>query len=121
MGEDEWAKVTSFDHLPSNWPLHFDVAIKQLNRWILPAYKFSPNKLCLGRVVNTAETPVNISCEELPEAEAKIQNQYAAQQNLDAYPNIVDHANKCKVAFDCKVVASWDGVIEFKKGDLVQV
>ena len=32
LGEDEWAKVTSFDHLPSNWPLHFNVAIEQLNR-----------------------------------------------------------------------------------------
>ena len=38
LGEDEWAKVTSFDHLPSNWPLHFDVAIERLNRQILPAY-----------------------------------------------------------------------------------
>ena len=112
---------TSFDHLPSNWPLHFNVAIKQLNRWILPAYKFSLNELCLGTVVNTAETLVSVSCEELVEAEVKIQNQYAAQQNLDAYSHIMDHANQCKAAFDHKVVASRDGVIEFKKGDLVQV
>ena len=32
LGEDGWEKVTSFDHLPSNWPLHFNVAIEQLNR-----------------------------------------------------------------------------------------
>ena len=72
-------------------------------------------------MVNTTETLVSVSCEELAEAEVKIQNQYAAQQNLDAYSHIVDHANKRKAAFDHKVVTSRYGVKEFKKGDLVQV
>jgi len=34
---------------------------------------------------------------------------------------MVEHANKRKAAFDKKVNASRDGVIEYKKGDLVQV
>ena len=72
-------------------------------------------------MVNTTEILVSVSCEELAEAEVKIQNQYATQQNLDAYSHIVDHANKHKAAFDCRVIASQDGVIEFKKGNLVQV
>ena len=31
LGEDEYAKITSFDNLPHNWPTHFDTAIEQLN------------------------------------------------------------------------------------------
>ena len=31
LGEDKYAKITSFKNLPHNWPLHFDTAIKQLN------------------------------------------------------------------------------------------
>lgn len=121
LGEDEWANVTSFDHLPANWPLHFDTAIEQLNDRILPAYKFAPNELCLGMVVNTNETPLEISSSELVEAAIAIQNKYVAQQGIDAYSHIVEHANKRKAAFDKKVLGSRDGVIEFKKGDLVQV
>ncbi|KIM72085.1 hypothetical protein PILCRDRAFT_25008, partial [Piloderma croceum F 1598] len=33
----------------------------------------------------------------------------------------VEHANKWKAAFDKRVQASRDGVIEYKKGDLVQI
>jgi hypothetical protein len=43
------------------------------------------------------------------------------QQNLDVYSHILDHANKWKTAFDKKVLASKDGVIEYKKGNLVQI
>lgn len=72
-------------------------------------------------VVNTSETPLEISCKELAEADIRIQNQYVIQQNLDAYSHIVEHAHKRKTAFDCKVAALRDGVIEFTKGDLVQI
>ena len=72
-------------------------------------------------VVNTSETPLEISCKELVEADIRIQNQYVVQQNLDAYSHIVEHAHKQKTAFDCKVAASRDRVIEFTKGDLVQI
>ena len=121
FGEDEWEKITSFGDLPGNWPAFFDTAIEQLNKQILPAYKFSPDELCLGMVVNTSKTPLEISCKELVEADIRIQNQYVVQQTLDAYSHIVEHAHKRKTAFDRKVVASRDGVIEFTKGDLIQI
>jgi hypothetical protein len=121
LGEDGWAKITKFEDLPASWPDHFDTAIEHLNHRILPAYKFSPNKLCLGTVVNTSEMPITVSSEELSEASVAIQNEYVGQQNLDAYSHILDHANKRKAAFDKKVLASRDGVIKYKKGDLVQI
>jgi hypothetical protein len=124
LGEDEWAKITKFEDLPAVWPNHFDTVIEQLNSRILPTYKFSPNELCLGTVVkkkNTSETPIAISGEELSEGSVGIQNEYMGQQGLDAYSHILDHANKQKAAFDKKVLASRDGVIEYKKGDLVQI
>lgn len=85
LGKDEYMKMLSFEHLPQNWPLHFYMAIEQLNRHILPAYKFSPDELCLGTVVNTTETPLAVSSTELAEVSIHIQNQYVAQQHLDAY------------------------------------
>jgi hypothetical protein len=121
LGEDEWAKITKFEDLPAVWPDHFDAAIEHLNHRILPAYKFSPDELCLGTVVNTLETPITVSSEELAEASIAIQNEYVAQQNLDAYLHILDHANKQKAAFNKKVLASRDGVIEYKKGHLMQI
>lgn len=104
-----------------NWPIHFDTAINQLNNRILPAYKFSPNELCLGTVVNTNPTPVEISSSELTESAIGIKNQYKEQQGLDAYSHIVEHANKRKATFNKKVLASRDRVIKYRKGDLVQV
>ena len=121
LGEDEYAKITSFEHLPHNWPTHFDTAIEQLNCRILPAYKFSPDELCLGIVVNTTQTPLAVSSAELAESDIQIQNQYATQQNLDAYSHMVEHTAKHKAAFDRKVASSRDGVIEYKRGDLVQI
>ena len=121
LGEDEYMKMSSFEHLPQNWPLHFDTEIEQLNRHILPAYKFSPDELCLETVVNTTETPLAVSSAGLAEASIRIQNQYVAQQHLDAYSHIVEHAVKRKAAFDRKVKLSRNGVIEYEKGDLVQI
>ena len=121
LGKDKYAKITSFENLPHNWPLHFDTAIEQLNQWILPAYKFSQNELCLGTVVNTTDTPLVVSSAELAEADIQIQNQYVAQQNLDAYSHIVEHTAKQKAAFNRKVELSHNGVIEYEKGDLVQI
>jgi len=100
LGEDEWAKITKFEDLPANWPTHFDTAIEQLNAHILPTYKFSPDELCLGIVVNTVTTPIEISNSELEEASIIIQNDYIGQQHLDAYSHIVEHANKWKITFD---------------------
>ena len=55
---------------------------------------FSPDELCLGMVVNTMDTPLAVSSTKLAEADIQIQNQYVAQQNLDAYSHIVAHAAK---------------------------
>src|SRR5882762_1246570 len=121
LGEDRWNSITSFDDLLGNWPLHFYAAVEQLNRRILPTLKFSPDELCLGIVVNTTETPLEISSSELTESAIGIQSQYTEQQNLDAYSHMVEHANKRKAAFDKKVNASRDGIIEYKKGDLIQI
>ncbi|KAJ6570797.1 hypothetical protein B0H10DRAFT_2237647 [Mycena sp. CBHHK59/15] len=92
-----------------------------LNDRILPAYKFTPNELCLGLVVNTNDTPLEISTSELAENEVGLQNAYLEQQTLDAYSHVVEHAIKRKEAFDKRVMNSGDGVIEYKKGDLVQI
>ena len=121
LGEDGWAAINKFEDLPASWPDHFDTAIEHLNARILPAYKFSPNELCLGIVVNTPMTPVTISDGELAESSIAIQNQYVAQQEIDAYSHIVEHANKRKIKFDKMVLASRDGVVEYAKGDLVQI
>ena len=72
-------------------------------------------------VVNMMDTPLAVSSTELAEADIQIQNQYVAQQNLDAYSHIVEHAAKQEAAFDCKVELSHDGVIEYAKGDLVEI
>ena len=121
LGEDKWAKITRFEDLPAVWPDHFDAAIEHLNQRILPAYKFSPNELCLGTVINTLEMPITVSSEKLAEASVAIQNEYVEKQNLDTYSHILDHANKQKATFDKKVLASRDGVIEYKKGNLMQI
>src|SRR6202034_2494208 len=76
LGKDESVKITKFEDLPAVWPNHFDATIKHLNHCILPAYKFSPNELCLGTVVNTSETPITVSSKELTEALVAIQNEY---------------------------------------------
>jgi hypothetical protein len=64
---------------------------------------------------------VEISVSELAESAVGIQNSYTEQQNLDAYSHVVEHAMKRKAAFDKRVINSRDGVIEYKKGDLVQI
>ena len=94
LGKDEWAKIMKFEDLPANWLTHFDTAIEQLNACILPAYKFSPNELCLGIIVNTVVTLIDISNSEFMEASIAIQNDYVGQQCLDAYSHIIEHMNK---------------------------
>lgn len=39
--------------LPEKWPDFLDKAIDILNNHILPTYKFTPNELLFGAVVNT--------------------------------------------------------------------
>jgi hypothetical protein len=98
LGEDGRAKITKFTDLPAIWPDHLDDAVRLLNDRILPAYKFAPNELCLGLVINTNDTPLNVSTSELAES-ADVD-----QQTFDAYSHVVEHANKRKEAFDKRVI-----------------
>jgi transposase InsO family protein len=48
LGEDDYAEI-SWETLPNNWPKHLDEAVTALNYRILPALKFSPKELLIGR------------------------------------------------------------------------
>jgi len=120
VGEDGW-QTTTWDKLPATWPDHFDKAICILNWRILPALKFSPKEILLGLVVNTSMTPLEVSCSFLPPSDVDTHMTYVAQQRLDGYAEAVQHAIQRKTVFDRRVKASRAGVVEFKKGQLVQV
>ena len=102
-------------------PAHFDKAIRILNWRILPALKFCPKEILLGLVVNTMKTPMEVSSSFLPPSDIDTHMTYAAQQRLDGYTEAVHHAVQRKAAFDHKVIKLKAGVVEFKKGQLVQV
>ena len=120
VGEDGWQAAT-WDKLSTTWPDHFDKAIRILNWRILPALKFCPKEILLGLVVNTSKTPMEVSSSFLPPSDIDTHMAYTAQQRLDGYAEAVHHAIRRKTAFDRKVVKSRAGVVEFKKGQLVQV
>jgi len=120
VGEDGW-QSTTWDKLPVTWPDNFDKAIRILNWRILPALKFCPKEILLGLVVNTSKMPIEVSSSFLPPSDIDTHMTYAVQQRLDGYAEAVHHAVRRKAAFDCKVTKSKAGVIEFKKGQLVQV
>ena len=46
---------------------------------------------------------------------------YTAQQQLDGYAEAVKHAHQRKSAFDRQVLKSKAGLVNFKKGQLVQL
>ena len=117
LGEDE----TMWDKLSTTWLDHFDKAIRILNWRLLPALKFSPKEILLGLVVNTSKTPMEVSSSFLPPSDIDTHMAYVAQQWLDGYAEAVHHAIRRKAAFDRKVLKSKAGVVEFKKGQLVQV
>jgi len=66
-------------------------------------------------------TLLEVSCSFLPPSDIDTHMTYAAQQRLDGYAEVVQHAIQQKTAFDRRVKASRAGVVEFKKGQLVQV
>ena len=68
-----------------------------------------------------SKTPLEVSCSFLPPSDVDSHMTYAAQQQLDRYVEAVHHTVRRKAAFDCRVKASKAGVVEFKKGQLVQV
>ena len=122
IGEDDQPDGDDWDALPKSWPDHLDDAVKCLNYRVLPALKFSPKELLLGRVVNTPNTPVNIATsEEVTNEAAALHLLYVAQQQLDGYDEAVKHAAKRKRAFDKRVQKSKAGEVSFKLNSLVQV
>jgi len=64
---------------------------------------------------------MEVSSSFLPPSDIDMHMAYAAQQQLDGYVDVVHHAIWRKAMFDQKVLKSRAGVVEFKKGQLVQV
>src|ERR1700683_5493610 len=55
LGEDDYAAMQAKD-IPSNWPDHFDAALKSMSDQILPALKYSPNELLFGLPTTSTST-----------------------------------------------------------------
>lgn len=109
------------EDITAAWPQHFDTAIRQLNKHIIPAFRFSPKELLLGIVVNTAHTPLDTATAELQTSNVDVQLAYVDQQRLDATDLAALHAAKHKAMFDQRVARSALGVVTFESGQLVQV
>ena len=78
-------------------------------------------ELLLGMVINTPNTPLEISTTFLPPTTIDTHMAYVAQQQLDGYAEAVHHTLRCKATFDCKVMKSKLGKVVFYCGQLVQV
>ena len=79
LGEDDYESVKPED-ITKTWPDHFDVAIRQLNKHIIPSLQFSPKELLLGFVVNTTRTPTTTVTAQPSQHDVNIQMLYVDQQ-----------------------------------------
>jgi hypothetical protein len=120
LGEDEYENTRAED-LTWTWPDHFDTAIRQLNKRIIPAFKFSPKELLLGLVVNTVPTAVSDADTVLNMSDINVHMAYVEQQRLDSADHAAAHAVRRKKIFDKKVLQSHVGEVIFEPGQLVQV
>lgn len=84
LGDDEWAKITSFEDLPNNWPDHLDNVIRAINNHIIPAYNYSPHELLTGVVINSASVPLEDMHAAPTSDEVHQQLGLMRQQRLDA-------------------------------------
>jgi hypothetical protein len=75
----------------------------------------------LGMVVNTVNTPLEVSASILTPENVDKHMTYTAQQRLDGYAEAVRHAIQRKATFDKRVKKSKTGEVIFTKGQLVQV
>jgi hypothetical protein len=91
-----------------------------LNHRILPALKFSPKELLLGQVINTPRTDLANCTSAIRLSDANVHMAYVAQQRLDGYEAIVQHAVKRKATFDKRVLARSPREVIFSAGQLVQ-
>ena len=120
LGEVEYEKMVTKD-IPKNWPDHLDTAIKHLTDHILPALKFSPNKLLLT-IPTTIPPIVDPESINLPgDPKILLHLSIAKQQCLDGYDSIVNHTTNRKARFNAKVLKHTPRQVVFEKGDLVQV
>jgi transposase InsO family protein len=120
LGEDEYDAMT-VDKLPKTWPDHLQAAIRALNWRILPKLHYRPKELLWGLLLETPRTPIEDIAQEFTEKDAAVQMAYAAQQRLDGYDSMVQHALQRKAQFDRKVWKSKGGPTVFQKGDIVQI
>jgi hypothetical protein len=121
LGEEGWRRIEKWEHLPNNWPDHFDAAIFLLNNCILRALDHTPNELFFAMVINTTETGVEVASAAVSMDDIDIQQAYTGQQRFDKYAQVVKHEVACKAAFDRRVLESSAGEVVFEVGDLVQV
>jgi hypothetical protein len=121
LGEEGWKRIEKWEHLPANWPDHFDNAIFLLNNRILRALDHTPNELFLGMVINTTETGVETASSRITLDDIDVQQVYASQQRFDGYVRAVKHGAVRKAVFDRRVESSRAGKMVFAPGDLVQV
>jgi hypothetical protein len=89
LGEEGWKKIEKWEHLPNNWPDHFDNAIFLLNNRILRALDHTPNELFFAMVINTAETGVEAASNAISMDNVDTQQAYAGQQRFDGYARAV--------------------------------
>ena len=120
-GGSEKSSEMNVNNIPRNWPDHFEKAIKLLNNRILQSFKFLPKELLLGMVVNTAKMQLNISIELVRLDDMDMHIVYVAQQQLDGYSEVVQHAEQRKETYNKKVMRSNAGPVTFHPGQLVQV
>lgn len=106
LGEDTWAKITSFEDLPYNWPDHFKTVLRDINNHMLPALEFTPRELLTGNIINTISTPEEITTTESTLEDVKTQMGFTKQQQLDTYLHVVEHANKQEEIFNKRIEES---------------
>ena len=120
-GVDEDTQSSTTANIDQAWPDHFDNAIQQLNKCIIPALCFSPKELLLGLIVNTPHTPLTVASSKITPSNIEVQLTYVSQQRLDAADRATLHATCRKAVFNKLVQCSQEGEVLFKKGYLVQV
>jgi hypothetical protein len=120
LGEDDYNKM-QWEDLPKNWPLHFDHAVRLLNRRLLPSLQCSPAELMLGLVINTNPTPFADATAPTTTEQIGVHQAYVQQQRLDGYTHTIEHAARRKGAFDRRLLAKFPREVIFAPGQLVQV
>jgi hypothetical protein len=121
LGEEGWRKIEKWEHLPNNWPDHFNTVIFLLNNRILRALDHTPNELFFAMVINTVETGVEAASAAVLMDNIDIQQAYAGQEHFNGYARVVKHGVARKAMFDRRVLESSASEVIFEVGDLVQV